>query len=277
MTTSIECKHEWAPHRIVGGWQRCANCGEDRDAEAETNPNTPAPRVEADALLDAAREAFEALDVALGDTDPSIDDEATDEDVRNEHPVFWAAQRLSKAIADYTGAASHESPKDRAQPARAEGEAVVTVYKAPIHHGTYNVSFEPRNWEHALPFGPTKLYTAPQPASQAVSAEPRNLFAPGDTVRHRNGSEYVVLFRADYEPAMTDCYVYRGEDGHTWVRPALVMEDGRFTLVKRGTAPASRETATAQEATVSDDDEWRETAEILFNAVEKLYQGAEKG
>lgn len=59
-------------------------------------------------------------------------------------------------------------------------------------------------------------------------AEPRNLFWPGCRVRHHKGGEYVVLFRADYEPTMTDCYVYRGEDGHTWVRPALQMEDGRF-------------------------------------------------
>jgi hypothetical protein len=70
-------------------------------------------------------------------------------------------------------------------------------------------------------------------AAVGQAVEPRNLFAPGDEVRHRKGGEYVVLFRADYEPTMQDCYVYRGADGHTWVRPALVMEDGRFELIRR--------------------------------------------
>lgn len=72
-------------------------------------------------------------------------------------------------------------------------------------------------------------------AVTVAGGEPRNLFAPGDEVKHRKGGMYQVIFRADYEPTMTDCYVYRGEDGHTWVRPALVMEDGRFTLVSHPT------------------------------------------
>lgn len=81
---------------------------------------------------------------------------------------------------------------------------------------------------------------APQPSDAATSggetvqqagvAEPRNLFWPGC-------GEYVVLFRADYEPTMTDCYVYRGEDGHTWVRPATQMEDGRFKYAERRAEP----------------------------------------
>ena len=41
-----------------------------------------------------------ALDGALGDTDPSIDPDATDDDVRDEHPVFWACQQMSAALAE---------------------------------------------------------------------------------------------------------------------------------------------------------------------------------
>ena len=51
------------------------------------------------ALEAAVRDAISALDDALGDTDPVIDAEATDEEVRDEQPVFWACQRLSAALA----------------------------------------------------------------------------------------------------------------------------------------------------------------------------------
>ena len=51
------------------------------------------------ALEAAVRDAVSALDDALGDTDPVIDAEATDEEVRDEQPVFWACQCLSAALA----------------------------------------------------------------------------------------------------------------------------------------------------------------------------------
>ena len=51
------------------------------------------------ALEAAVRDAISALDDALGDTDPVIDAEATDEEVRDEQPVFWACQRLAAARA----------------------------------------------------------------------------------------------------------------------------------------------------------------------------------
>lgn len=38
------------------------------------------------------------LDDQLGDTDPVIDAEATDEDVRDEEPIFWCHLRIAKAL-----------------------------------------------------------------------------------------------------------------------------------------------------------------------------------
>lgn len=74
-----------------------------------------------------------------------------------------------------------------------------------------------------------------QPVAEPV-AEPvatqrtaRNLFAPGDVVRHRNCSEYRIVGRCTIEATMDDCYAYRDTEGHMWVRPVGEMEDGRFT------------------------------------------------
>lgn len=44
------------------------------------------------------KEMFKALDNFLGDTDPFFDDDITDEEIRNEEPVFWVAKELSKYL-----------------------------------------------------------------------------------------------------------------------------------------------------------------------------------
>ena len=41
------------------------------------------------------REIFSALDAYLGDTDPDFPEDATDDEIRIEEPVFWAAKELS--------------------------------------------------------------------------------------------------------------------------------------------------------------------------------------
>lgn len=44
------------------------------------------------------RQIFNALDVALGDTDPDFPEDTTDDEIRNEEPVFWAAKELSRYL-----------------------------------------------------------------------------------------------------------------------------------------------------------------------------------
>ena len=39
-----------------------------------------------------------ALDDALGDTDPMLDDDITDAELREEEPVLWAAMQIAKLI-----------------------------------------------------------------------------------------------------------------------------------------------------------------------------------
>ena len=39
-----------------------------------------------------------ALSCAIGDTDPYFPDDMTDDDIRQEDPVFWAAQHLAEVI-----------------------------------------------------------------------------------------------------------------------------------------------------------------------------------
>lgn len=53
---------------------------------------------EAREMLEGLKEAFDILDGVLGDADPQIDDSWTDEEIRDEYPVFHAAQLLIGAI-----------------------------------------------------------------------------------------------------------------------------------------------------------------------------------
>lgn len=41
-----------------------------------------------------------ALDIATGDTDPNIDPDMTDDEVRDEYPEIWAMQKLSLLLAN---------------------------------------------------------------------------------------------------------------------------------------------------------------------------------
>ena len=45
-------------------------------------------------------EIHDTLSYELGDTDPHIEDDMTDEEVREEMPVFWAAKEVAKLIGD---------------------------------------------------------------------------------------------------------------------------------------------------------------------------------
>jgi len=44
------------------------------------------------------RDIFNALDKALGDTDPDFPEDTTDDEIREEEPVFWAAKELAGYI-----------------------------------------------------------------------------------------------------------------------------------------------------------------------------------
>ena len=71
---------------------------------------------------------------------------------------------------------------------------------------------------------------------RAKMEDEKNLFAPGDVVRHAKGNEYEIVGRCVFEPTMVSCYVYRGTNGCTWARPVAQMEDGRFSLVEPSNA-----------------------------------------
>ncbi|MBA8886102.1 hypothetical protein FHW12_000293 [Dokdonella fugitiva] len=66
-------------------------------------------------------------------------------------------------------------------------------------------------------------------------------FARDDIVLHKKTQHtYRVLGRCIIEATLADCYMYRGSDGRTWIRPAAEMEDGRFVLIE-STAPGASE------------------------------------
>ncbi len=62
-------------------------------------------------------EIHDALSYELGDTDPHIEDDMTDEEVREEMPVFWAAKEVAKLIGD----APWDSPLCTTQAQAADG------------------------------------------------------------------------------------------------------------------------------------------------------------
>jgi hypothetical protein len=43
-------------------------------------------------------EIFDVLDEYLGDTDPNIPDDMNDEEVKEEYPILWVTQQISKLI-----------------------------------------------------------------------------------------------------------------------------------------------------------------------------------
>ena len=49
-------------------------------------------------LREALEAVFDTLDQHLGDTDPSIDEDMTDEEIRDEEPIFWCCQQISQAL-----------------------------------------------------------------------------------------------------------------------------------------------------------------------------------
>jgi len=58
-------------------------------------------------------------------------------------------------------------------------------------------------------------------------------FARDDIVLHKKTQHtYRVLGLCIIEATLADCYMYRGSDGRTWIRPVAEMEDGRFVLVE---------------------------------------------
>lgn len=49
-------------------------------------------------VMKTLRAIHDALDVALGDTDPEFEDDTPDDVIRDEEPVFWAARELAGVI-----------------------------------------------------------------------------------------------------------------------------------------------------------------------------------
>ena len=65
-------------------------------------------------------EIHDALSYELGDTDPHIEDDMTDEEVREEMPVFWAAKEVAKLM-DEAPWDSLPLPRPKLQPLTDEG------------------------------------------------------------------------------------------------------------------------------------------------------------
>ena len=52
------------------------------------------------AIIKRLQKIVLALDDYLGDTDPDFPEDMTDEEIREEEPIFWACKELSSLILD---------------------------------------------------------------------------------------------------------------------------------------------------------------------------------
>ncbi len=69
-------------------------------AEAVGKGLAPAsPRAVPDGWRETILSVLSALDVATGDSDPNIDPDMNDDEVREEYPEVWAMQQLSAMLA----------------------------------------------------------------------------------------------------------------------------------------------------------------------------------
>ena len=67
----------------------------------EALPNKTDPKHDLATVIvpaDKLQKIFNALDESLGDTDPDILEDATDDEIREEEPVFWAAKEIAGII-----------------------------------------------------------------------------------------------------------------------------------------------------------------------------------
>lgn len=114
------------------------------------------------------------------------------------------------------------------------GELTITVDDA----GTWSSTDCPNCKRPPLSMSP-ESHAALMRAHERAKMPANILFARDDIVRHkRSGHTYQVLGRCVIEATLADCYMYRGTDGQTWIRPVSEMEDGRFELMAdAGSAP----------------------------------------
>jgi len=45
-------------------------------------------------------EVFNTLDGVVGDTDPHLEGDMTEDDIKHEYPVFWCCQQLSQFVGE---------------------------------------------------------------------------------------------------------------------------------------------------------------------------------
>jgi hypothetical protein len=80
-------------HSIDGEWRGPCTACDAKEVLAQGNGGVR------DGWKDMVRSVLSALDKATGDTDPNIDPDMTDDEVRDEYPEIWAMQQLSALLA----------------------------------------------------------------------------------------------------------------------------------------------------------------------------------
>ena len=74
-------------------------CGEQCYLSPSDPVWTSPPATPAGVGADKLRELASCLDRALGDTDPSISSDYTDDEIKRDYPVFWVCQQLNAILA----------------------------------------------------------------------------------------------------------------------------------------------------------------------------------
>lgn len=84
--------------------------------------------------LETLQEVFDVLDDQLGDTDPHFEEDITGDEIKTEHPLFWACQRVGEIIKQCT-------PVVRPVSALEELKRIPTMAESPNGlHQRYNIT-----------------------------------------------------------------------------------------------------------------------------------------
>ena len=88
----------WVRDWIDDGEEKTDVCDK-RDPGAYPVYRSIPPATPAGLGADKLRELASCLDRALGDTDPSISSDYTDDEIKRDYPVFWVCQQLNAILA----------------------------------------------------------------------------------------------------------------------------------------------------------------------------------
>jgi len=97
--TSITKGMNWFPYKVrITKGSAIYNKGEYEDFKDEQLTLIERPVIKDKSMKTKLQDIFNVLDEYLGDTDPDIDDDMTDDEIKECEPLFWCAKEIMGLI-----------------------------------------------------------------------------------------------------------------------------------------------------------------------------------